>query len=1812
MKIFPLIGCTLALMLGTQAEAAPVSNLSSGRCERTVTADVVAIDQAMMINRLGTSQPAGMVYALRGDVVAINGGSAGPGNAQLRPGKRPRPMVLRANVGDCLVVNFQNWLRLPNANPDQPVTRNASVHVAGMDLVQSIADDGSFVGNNPVSSAGNNSGIIAPGKAISYRLFAAEEGSFLLYSMAGQEQLTYGLFGSVNVQPRGSEWYRSQVTQAEMQQASIAGTTAYPVINYDALVSGSSKPVLKMLDARNNIVHSDLTAIITGPNHGPFTVSGTRNPSYPNPESPYREVTVMYHESFTLVQAFPQMNNANDPLNGVLNGASDAFSINYGSAGISAEILANRLKVGPTADCPECKFEEFFLSSWAGGDPAMVVDNPANLTCSPKPCTPPKASVALYPDDPSNVYHTYQGDRARFRVLHAGQGIFHVHHHHAHQWLYTPDSDTSSYLDSQTIGPGSSYTMDLVYEGSGNRNLTPGDSIFHCHFYPHFASGMWALFRVHDVLELGTPLGTDGKPRPGSRALPDGEIVAGTPIPGVVPLPTRAMAPLPAAVHIDKGQAKVTGAGNPGYPFFVPGIAGHRAPHPPNDFAVENGVALNGGLPRHLIAGGTISVDKYTPTDFTKEMSSIKAIELPEQGTATEQAAMSMHEQKSVATRLPDGSPAQFAMNGLKRAPGAPFANPARGAVDTPPLRIYKGAAMQTDVVLNKKGWHFPQQRILALWQDVKPILSGEKPPEPLFFRANSNDLVEYWHANLVPSYYELDDFEVRTPTDIIGQHIHLVKFDVLASDGAANGFNYEDGTFSPDEVRSRIDGINRAGGIAVNGKQVKLSPKTIPAFGNGPTPGSMQWLGAQATVQRWWVDPVLDKQQADRTLLTVFTHDHFGPSTHQMVGLYAGLVVEPTGSSWTTADGKTRMGTRNDGGPTSYAANILPRQGKAYREFALAVADSQFAYLPGSRTSFDCYPGQEPKYSGCKPNAKGTYTGWADPLNGINCNGCLPVAISNPVNPPIPPTTTPSIIAGFGVGVSVLNYRNESLALRVASPAGATSPTSPTGPATDSAMAFSSIPRNDAQLNVQPAGGSAINPKCVRSAGNPCFIFPVQAISAQMGKTDPYTPLLHVYENDPVQLRLIDGALVGNHNLTVNGNKWLFEPFNPDSGYRGSQTMGLSEHFEALFTVPQTGKAQNLDYLVNPGSAYDGLLSGAWNLMRSYNQQVSWLAPLPGNQNIQPLPTTMPRLSTDCSLRQPCLRQFKVSATTIQQLLGPNGTLLYNSRGANLGNAQFSTQSLSDPNAIIYVQDQDLNPNGTLKAGLKPEPLTLRAAAGDVIQLQLSNRVNAKALVFTTGESAARPTNGFTDAYANIKLLPSSQAGLHPQLLAMDISHSDGMNVGNNPVQTVAACNPAPCTGTPPSVTYTWYAGNLKNENGVTRATPIEFGALNLTPADMLMQSYHGLFGGMIIEPLGSQWQDDTGTHVSATVVPANGKPFRDFAVFMQTDIAMQLGGNSLYGAGMPLMAVNYRTEPFFYRFGALLNPGFKQNNLPIPDWSNLQAADLNNIGAHINGVLPSTNTTAEVSNTLIGRDPQTPVFSANAGTPVRFRLLGPPGNADALNVFELTGHQWQFVPYINQSSKIGSNPASPATGTTSGYGTSSHFDVVVDKAGGNFAVPGDYLYRSWPNAQYSTGGWGVLRVNRIAQREQADFSDTVVIDEVLANGDKLELAGRVTARPGNVQWSFAEFVTIVTDGKEIATVKVDQSGRWQYSATAQMPQILEVRSNFGGLAQHQPVDLIKTAGLMQNAFVEPAVPNTSAPAKRIVPEQLSRRRTR
>src|SRR5215213_7159740 len=128
----------------TANTAAPVQIVPCPPGARAIKADVVAIPKAIMLNRLGATIPNAFVFALRGDTTGAGN------NIQLRPGKRPRPIVLRANVGDCLRVTFTNAIPLAsfaNATPESPAvgTTKVSLHIQGQEWASGSGDDGSFV-----------------------------------------------------------------------------------------------------------------------------------------------------------------------------------------------------------------------------------------------------------------------------------------------------------------------------------------------------------------------------------------------------------------------------------------------------------------------------------------------------------------------------------------------------------------------------------------------------------------------------------------------------------------------------------------------------------------------------------------------------------------------------------------------------------------------------------------------------------------------------------------------------------------------------------------------------------------------------------------------------------------------------------------------------------------------------------------------------------------------------------------------------------------------------------------------------------------------------------------------------------------------------------------------------------------------------------------------------------------------------------------------------------------------------------------------------------------------------------------------------------------------------------------------------------------------------------------------------------------------------------------------------------------------------------------------------------------------------------
>ncbi|MDH3317245.1 MAG: hypothetical protein OER43_15970, partial [Gammaproteobacteria bacterium] len=1995
----------------------PTASAQAACSAGTLTANVVALDQPIMFNRLGAQNVNFMMYALERDVVVSNkpsnsstsgsgydddmvvsdimkqcpGDDPGTtnidenkackdlarqnlqGNVALRPDKRPRPLVLRVAAGQCLTVNLTNLLQ-PDANPrngpvnpnncqagapgdgpadlddpngptecevllninDQVAGRKVSFHPLGMQLVNNIDDTGSNVGVN-------DSSLIGPGQSETYTYFAEEENAYMAYSRgqplggeASGGNVGVGLFAVVNVEPKGASFYRSQVTEEEMRLATIGKTAGYdnswrgqPIIDYEKTYPNGEPwesegkaglPILNMVTAGGEIVHSDINAIITGTNFdGSFTPDtyplesvGKRNPSLPTRLEAFREFTVVFHDDTAATQAFPKF--FDHPVMGhTLHGVRDSFMINYGSGGIGSEIIANRLRVGPMWDCLNCAYEEFFLSSYTVGDPAMLVDVPANANlelCGPDELAAAangqpnecintgsigigaavptavhgiKASQAFYPADPSNVHHSYKRDFVKFRNLHAGPKEQHIFHLHNHQWLFNPNDDNSNYIDAQGIGPGSGYTLEINFGGSGNRNLSAGDAIFHCHFYPHFAQGMWEHWRIHDVYETGTELavsGTDeygdpgihstpfalqnGLPAVGARALPDGEILAGTPIPALVPLPGKALPPVPGAKvtvepkldPLGRATASVAkvqreeGMGNPGYPFWIAGIedtVGQRATTPPLDMLTEAQAAdlaakgadglpgsgdeglwqhpgfvagaggWDGGLPRHTLEGylqGGQSINIQNRLDFTKVIEQAKPVYYPEEGTDLEQLVMQFNAvpvYQSYSLNLDGTLPLQadFLTNGQLPVPSAPYYEPCRddnaklfttgetgqfwnaeltgGYFDSPAAqfgadapRVYKGANIQIDAVLSKVGYHYPQQRIIALWEDVNPVIGKLQAPEPLVMRSNSFDCVKYLHANLVPEYYELDDYQVRTPTDIIGQHIHLPKWDLVANDGSGNGWNYEDGTLSPGMVRERIEAINHFNDEHNPGTP-HLEPKVHPFFGEGTgDQGAKPWLGARTTIQRWFTDPVVNTELADRGLGVVFTHDHYGPSTHQQVGLYATILAEPAQSTWKHNETGTPMYTRHDGGPTSWQAVIEPTiaggagmiaDAEPFREFYFEYSDFQHAYEAGMYVGIaqdgDKTPAAKAAYEANKDTTHSPVTGpgtildlagigmkvvLTDPVApdggetfkqainspfrqepkdqqdvfpdivrfppwcpGTQVQGGLPVDPDN-----IVPRPCAEAISADDIGMLVTNYRSEPVGLRVFDP-GKPGPDGHNGAQADGLggdLAYAlqtridrAIPRMNRQVDGEVINGTIVPPALNAGAVEP---------------GDPYTPMVRTYPGDLVKVKIQAGAHEHEHNAIIHGVKWRQSGSSfgqaPNSGWRNAQNDGISEQF--TFSLPVGNDPQNVgittDYAYSMDASQDGWWSGMWGIMRAYDEARGDLVTLSSNENPKP-----GRIVNQADFNGVCptgapLQKYTVVAMTANQLLGNalnltldtsesagaggfasedhvgarpdqgGGTLVYNNRpggdmrdiGDSVGDPQ-NSQALHDPTALLYVNVNDLEPvtpgdracrdnrnlpgviragcDARLKANAPIEPVAIRGAAGDCIEVTLFNKLPQVAPDLAGYNTLLQMVNRRVDntdsllTFNNNLIRPSSHVGLHAQLVEYDASQDDGANVGLNQVQTVGPVNPDGSLDK--SQTYRWYAGHLstrvatpqdckdagvkgkgcgQGNDLVLLAEPVELGGFNLNPADKVKQGQKGLVGAGVVLPQFATWNDsDRDVDDPAT---------QDSVADLDQVMDHQVAGNAARRATRLSMEVDNSGEPLkdvalvfqkglnqrFSNAKAIPNVAAEGQGVPEdshdagqmaisygtePLWYRFNRRADAPFGNAPDGLGTVGNSHEAYSNNLAGvnGDPVTPVVTAKPKQDLYIRLLMPTG-AGRGTTFVLDNHAWQRDPYI------------------------------------------------------------------------------------------------------------------------------------------------------------------------------------------------------
>jgi hypothetical protein len=688
---------------------------------------------------------------------------------------------------------------------------------------------------------------------------------------------------------------------------------------------------------------------------------------------------------------------------------------------------------------------------------------------------------------------------------------------------------------------------------------------------------------------------------------------------------------------------------------------------------------------------------------------------------------------------------------------------------------------MQFDVILNKTGYHYPQQRIIALWEDVVPTINKQKAPEPLVMRLNTFDCAVFSHTNLVPEVYEMDDYQVRTPTDIIGQHIHLPKWDLTTTDGAANGWNYEDGTLAPGAVVERIHAIREFNlcigkdfGDERDGQDECPVATEHPFFGQFARD---DWTGARTTLQRWFADPVVNTAGVDRGLGIIFT-------------------------AWASSSPTTTMALRRTSRsvctqPTSWQAQILPPDSASFgstvqaetlepfREFYVEFSDFQHAYEHG------VYVGAGPDGRPLPGAGQGLPMAVAN-LGNPEFTGLAADAFRFSINPPArqqfnaplfpnlqlevaggqipgcPTRPCPQAIDVQDPGTLVANYRAEPVGLRVFDPnkqgPDGKPGTQADGIAGDLAFALSTELRDENGV-VTPITRAINDLNSVTGKAPPGYVLNQGALAG-----DPFTPMFRSYSGDLVRVKMQAGAHEHEQNTSILG--WLQggsgHGTGPNSGWRNVQGSGISEQFTFRMPMNPTAQQQNdagqTDYAWTIAAHMDGWWTGTWGLVRKYETIQPDLALLPGNEEVDTARIVNEKdFNGVCPKTAPLLEKT-VIAILANELLpkpagvtivpnGPNGTnaplntqhvgapldpdggtLVYNPRDTEVsGNVlgqgpQSFNGPLHDPTAILYVSADDLEPVPGQAGNVcrdRPNRL-LRANAGDCVEVALFNRLPA------------------------------------------------------------------------------------------------------------------------------------------------------------------------------------------------------------------------------------------------------------------------------------------------------------------------------------------------------------------------------------------------------------------------------------------------------------------------------------------------------
>lgn len=684
--------------------------------------DVHAIDVTITLNRWGDHVRNAHMYALEANIPAIRDFEANIDAdrdledtldvARVSHGLRQdpiQPLVIRANLGDCLRVNFTN--ELVDGKP-------ASMHILG--LPHTVQNASSAVGRNPDTFA-------ASGQTLTYEIpipldLDAERAYYFHDHGAGRRRQNMGLFGAIAVEPQGATYLDVE--------------TGEPL---------------------DTVTGSNWEAIIVDPNVGNHLDGKS-----------FREFVIFYHEIGD--EGFTDIRDRDDKKLPLIDDIAGVYRPAARALNYRSEPFRRRLEIEKTG-------KALGYSSYPFGDPATPIPR------------------------------SYVGEGVKTRLMHGGSEVFHVHHLHGggDRWRRNPNADpnndfwkgltkvpdpnlSSIHLDSQSIGPGTSYNLEHEC-GAGGCQQGVGDFLFHCHIGHHYISGMWSFWRV-----FGTEQTVDsnlyGRPLASVPELfqnPSNPL-----IPPSAPAPGVSAGDL-VGIVVDGGRTLVADDDlvNPNTQMALSEwIAGQLPPpgEPLDKFDATvwdwTTTGSGGGL---QVWGAPESDEPFAGYVSATPGERPEVLFNPKNGRYTWPLFRPQKGQRPPFTARHSGAPwlgeemREGRLDGLCAVNGVDPSVDVGNAVK----RFYPVSSITLPIPITADKVD-PDGQIFVLNEEEDAVLNGEKAAEPLAIRSNVGDCVEIVFTNKIPDSDLNKDF---SKTNI---HSHFVQFDTQASDGVITGFSYE------------------------------------------------------------------------------------------------------------------------------------------------------------------------------------------------------------------------------------------------------------------------------------------------------------------------------------------------------------------------------------------------------------------------------------------------------------------------------------------------------------------------------------------------------------------------------------------------------------------------------------------------------------------------------------------------------------------------------------------------------------------------------------------------------------------------------------------------------------------------------------------------------------------------------------------------------------------------------------------------------------------------------------------------------------